>query len=89
MGVEFELFVSHSWSLFRNLLPIFLVADQADVIFTSADSERSALAGGVFLTGVPKDLIAALLAFVISVRVCFGGVGDQHRCQDISVFLDI
>lgn len=51
--------------LLGQSFPIFLVADQTNVILTAIDSDRATFAGDVFLVGVPKDFVTALLAFVI------------------------
>ena len=50
--------------LFLDGLPILFVADETDVILAPIYSERAAFAGGVFLVGVPINLIAALFTFV-------------------------
>jgi hypothetical protein len=61
-------------NLFCDYLTVFLFATNPDVILASVNPDFLALAVGELFVGIPKNLISAMSAFVVS--LFFGFVGD-------------
>ena len=61
-------------NLFVNHLIVFLLATNTDIIFATINPDFLALAMSEPSTGIPKNLISAMSAFVVS--LFFGFVGD-------------
>ena len=69
-----------------NHLIVSLVATDPDVILATINPDLLALTISEFLMGIPKNLISAMSAFVVS--LFFGFVGDflWHKCLGLSRF---
>jgi len=65
--------ISFGINLFCDHLTVSLVATDPDVILATINPDFLTLAVGKFFVGIPKNLISAMSAFVVSLFFGFDG----------------
>jgi len=66
-------------NLFFDHLTVFLIATNPDVILATINPDFLTLAVGEFFMGIPKNLISAMSAFVVSFLFCCCGDFLWHK----------
>ena len=66
-------------NLFVNHLIVSLIATNPDVILATINPDFLALTVGKLFMGIPKNLISAMSAFVVSLFFGFGGDFLWHK----------